>query len=85
MQRDVYVKALRLVDEGRVKIEDETDKAVYFSVDGETGRWLVRLMRDNTFNCTCTWGSLQGASHGAFCSHVLAAVLVLALRPHAKA
>lgn len=77
MQRDIYEKALRLLAESRVHLEEETELAAYFAVEGDSGRHLVRLMRDNTFNCTCTWGSLKGAPHGALCSHVVAAVFEL--------
>lgn len=75
MNSDIYGKGFRLAETGKVALEAETERAAYFVVDGDTGTHHVRLMRDNTFNCTCLWGSLRGAVYGSLCSHVVAAIL----------
>ncbi|HWG89962.1 MAG TPA: SWIM zinc finger family protein [Candidatus Thermoplasmatota archaeon] len=79
MIQEIYEKGRRLCDEGKVALDAETDRAAYFAVTGDSGVHHVRLMRDNTFNCTCLWGSLKGAVYGALCSHVVAVVLARSL------
>ena len=75
MNSDIYGKGVRLAAEGKVALEAETERAAYYVVEGDSGTHHVRLMRDNTFNCTCLWGSLRGAVYGSLCSHVVAAIL----------
>ena len=77
MERTLYKKALGLATGGRVAIEEETDKAVYFAVRGESDEHKVRVQRDHTVSCTCPYFSLRGVTKGAHCSHVIAALLVL--------
>lgn len=78
MDRGIYAKAADLVAHERVREAGESPRAAYFEVAGESGTHHVRLMSDHSFNCTCTWGSLKGATNGALCSHVVAAILSLA-------
>lgn len=75
MNESIYAKGRRLAIAGGVEVTDDTSRALYFRVRGDHEVHYVRLMRDNTFNCTCPWGSLKGAASGAMCSHVVAAVI----------
>lgn len=78
MRKHIFLKGLNLYEEGRVRIDVETDNAIYLIVEGENKMYDVRLMKDGTFNCTCARGSLQGARYGAMCSHIIASVLFIA-------
>lgn len=75
MPEDIYRKGLRLALQGRVELDVAEAKAWYYRVRGDNETHDVRLEASNTFNCTCTWGSLHGAKDGALCSHVVAAVV----------
>lgn len=77
VRSDVYAKAARLVREGRVVLEDETELALWYRIRGDTGDHVVRLASDNHFSCTCAYASLKGPR--ALCSHVVAAILHRAL------
>ena len=75
MRKHIFLKGLNLYEEGKVKIDVETDNAIYLIVEGEKKTYDVRLMKDGTFNCTCARGSLQGVCYGAMCSHITASIL----------
>lgn len=75
MDKGVYRKARELVDQGRVSLEDETDKRLYLLVRGASDTHKVRLEADHTFACTCPYATMRGIARGAVCSHVVAALL----------
>ncbi len=60
-------------------MDTETEKSAYLFVEGEHQRYDVRLMSDDTFNCTCRLGSLK-AGKGVLCSHIVAAILYMSER-----
>jgi uncharacterized Zn finger protein len=74
MKSTIYRKGKELFRKGKVRLDVETDKALYLKVEGEHEEYSVRLMNDDTFNCTCRLGTLK-AGKGALCSHVVAAIL----------
>lgn len=78
----IYRKGAELFSQGHVELDAETDNSAYFFVTGEHQRYDVRLMRNDTFNCTCRLGSLK-AGKGVLCSHVVAAILFMAHRQEA--
>jgi hypothetical protein len=86
VRSEIYAKAARIVAESRIRVEDETENAVYFRIRGDTGDHLVRLSSDSRFSCTCTAASFKGP-RGALCSHAIAAILDVAQStdPHAEA
>lgn len=77
MRSTIYRKGAELFSSGRVKLDVETEKCIYFKVKGEHEEYDVRLMNDDSFNCTCRLGSLK-AGKGALCSHVVACILFAA-------
>lgn len=78
---DIYQKGIRLLLDKQVKL-DVAKRAWYYKVTGDNENHDVMLKSDNTFNCTCMWGSLQGTTEGALCSHVIACVVDRAVRAH---
>lgn len=74
----MYEKARSLVEEGRVTLQEETDKRVYLEVEGTHDTYGVRVASDHTFSCTCPYATMRGIPKGALCSHVLAGMLLLA-------
>lgn len=77
LKSSIYRKGEEIYRKGGVSLDVETDKGMYLFVEGEHQRYEVRLMSDDTFNCTCRLGSLK-AGKGVLCSHVVAAVLFAA-------
>ena len=75
MRKHIFLKGLSLYEKGKVRMDVETENAIYLIVKGEKKTYDVRLMKDGTFNCTCARGSLQGACYGAMCSHITASIL----------
>lgn len=76
----IFMKGLSLYESDRVTSNGESEKAAYFIVSGEHEDYKVRIASDGTFGCTCMRGTLHGAKKGSICSHVVAAILHLALR-----
>lgn len=77
LKSSIYAKADDILQHGGVSVDVETEKGIYLFVEGEHQRYDVRLMSDDTFNCTCRLGSLK-AGKGVLCSHVVAAILYTA-------
>lgn len=75
MDRAIYRKGHKIVGEDRVRLVDETDKALYLEVEGTHDTYGVRLERDHTFSCTCPFATMRGLPKGALCSHVVACLL----------
>lgn len=78
MRGYIFIRGKQLFKEGKVKLDIETEKAIYLKVEGRRNVYDVRLMSDGTFNCTCRSGSIKGAVYGSLCSHVVAAILYVA-------
>ena len=79
LKSSIYRKGEEIYRQGGVRLDVETDKGMYLFVAGEHQEYEIRLMSDDTFNCTCRLGSLK-AGKGVLCSHVVAAVLFAAGR-----
>lgn len=77
MRKHIFLKGLNLYEESKVRMDVETENAIYLIVEGENEMYDVRLMKDGTFNCTCARGSLQGVCYGAMCSHIIASILFI--------
>ena len=79
MDVSLFDKGAQLWKQRRVVLEDETENVRYYAVWGASGEYKVRLSSDRTMNCTCPFGSLKGATRGAVCSHLIAAILHTAI------
>ena len=73
MTDTVITKATRLVTEGRVERLASGYGCGLFKVDGDTGSYMVGVVRGQPewFVCNCEWG--RKAAHLGPCSHALAA------------
>ncbi len=68
-------KARELVLAGRVRLHGSGGRAMYFSVDGETGEREVSFApTKGEWSCDCKYSSLKP---GHDCSHIIAARLFL--------
>jgi len=76
----IFEKGMALYESGKVATDGEIGKAAYFKVEGDHEEYKVRIESNGTFSCTCMRGSLQGATKGSMCSHVVAVILSLAHR-----
>ena len=66
-------KAVRMVREGRVKKEMDTDKRTHYNVEGETESHSVIFNKSkNDWSCDCRFSSLQERE----CSHIAACKLL---------
>ncbi len=79
LKSSIYRKGEEIFAHGGVTIDVETDKGVYLFVEGEHQKYDVRLMSNDTFNCTCRLGSLK-AGKGVLCSHVVASIIYMSSR-----
>lgn len=73
MKKELYRKARKLFEGGGVKVEDETEKAVYFKVRGEKEEYSVILRASGKHSCTCPYASIH-ADKEVLCSHICAAI-----------
>lgn len=73
MKKDLYRKARKLFEMGRVKVDNETEKAVYFTVRGDKDEYSVILRSDGKHSCTCPYASIH-ADKEVHCSHICAAI-----------
>jgi uncharacterized Zn finger protein len=76
MKKDLYRKARNLFEEGRVRVGQETEKAVYLTVRGDTEEYSVILRRDGKHSCTCPYATIH-ADKEAICSHICASIALL--------
>jgi len=68
-------KAEKLVEEGKVKKEVETDKRVHFKVQGETEVHSVIFDKmKGEWNCDCSYNTLKRR----ICSHIIASQKIMA-------
>jgi hypothetical protein len=70
------VGARELVDTGRVKIEESSERGGRALVAGRDGDYLVTIHGDEA-TCTCAWFGKHGRERGP-CRHVLAVQMTLA-------
>lgn len=71
---EIKIKAKKLLKEGKVKEEFETDKRIHFKVQGETEEHSVIFDKEkNEFSCDCTYFTLKKK----YCSHIEAVKLLL--------
>jgi hypothetical protein len=71
---EIKIKAKKLLEEGKVKKEIETDKRIHFKVEGETEEHSVIFDKEkNKFSCDCPYFTLKEK----YCSHVEAVRLFL--------
>jgi len=73
MKKDLYKKSRKLFEEGRVRVDHETEKAVYFTIRGDKNEYSVILRRDGKHSCTCPYASIH-ADKEVLCSHICAAI-----------
>jgi len=76
MRKELYRKAGKLFEEGRVKVDYESDKAVYFTVKGSGDSYSVIIRKDGKHSCTCAYASIH-AGKDVLCSHICAALAML--------
>jgi hypothetical protein len=76
MKRELYKKARKLFENGKVRVDHESDKAVYFTVRGVKGEYSVIIRSDGKHSCTCPFASIH-ASKEVLCSHICAAIAML--------
>lgn len=76
MRKELYRKAGKLFEEGRVKVDFESDKAVYFTVKGSRDSYSVIIKKDGKRSCTCAFASIH-AGKDVLCSHICAALAML--------
>ena len=65
----VVSKAEKLIQEGKVKKEVETEKRAHFTVEGTSEQHSVIFDKiKNEWTCDCSYNTLKGR----VCSHILA-------------
>ena len=73
MKKDLYSKSRKLFEGGGVRVDHETEKAVYFTVRGNEDEYSVILLSDGKHSCTCLYASIH-ADKEVLCSHICAAI-----------
>lgn len=76
MRKKLYRKAGKLFQDGMVKLDYESDKAVYFTVRGVRDSYSVIIRSDGKHSCTCAYASIH-AGKEVLCSHICAALAML--------
>jgi hypothetical protein len=72
ISEDIKKKAQSLFEEGKVKVEFETDKRIHFKVFGRTEEHSVIFDKEkNEWSCDCKYSTLKQKE----CSHILACKL----------
>ena len=59
-----------------VRFDYESEKAVYFTVQGKRDSYSVIIRSDGKHSCTCAYASIH-AGKEVLCSHMCAALAVL--------
>lgn len=85
LKTKIFKKGRSIFEAGKVHPDGETEKAAYFTVEGEHESYKLRISSDGTFNCTCMRGTLHGSTKGSVCSHVIAVILFITSRSNEKA
>lgn len=75
---EIFRKAKKLVDEGRVEVVERTFEVTYYRVKSSTEH-DVRVGSDRTLTCSCQAFALEGHK-GKLCSHAAAVIAVHVLR-----
>lgn len=76
MKKEMYEKAFNLVKNRRIVIDNEGEKAVYFTARGGTGTYSVIIKPNGMHSCTCMQATIH-ANKEALCSHICAAIALL--------
>jgi hypothetical protein len=72
VSKEIREKGLKLIGEGRVKKDLDTEKRVYFTVRGETEKHSVIFDKTrNEWSCDCKFSSMKNRE----CSHIYACKL----------
>jgi hypothetical protein len=66
-------KARRLVREGKIKIDFETDMRIHLTVKSKEEHFVIYDKVKNEFSCDCKWFALKKQE----CSHILACKIYL--------
>jgi len=75
MTSTIAAKAEKLLQEGKVKKEVETDKRAHFTVQGETEAHSVIFDKTKLeWNCDCNYNTLKRK----ICSHIVASQKIMA-------
>lgn len=85
MRKDIFLKAIELVEKGMIKKVEENQKSAYFivGVNGKEGINAKNEVRISYYqgilhyNCTCKFGSLKTPKYNVPCSHIIAAFILL--------
>ena len=67
------IKAKELVRSGKVKIDLETEKRIYFTVESNEKHSVIYDKLGDNWECDCRYFSLKGKE----CSHILACKIYL--------
>lgn len=76
MRRSLFTKAVKLLKENKVVIEEETENAIFLKVDENNVRLWYKA-HTLLYNCTCKYGSLITPKERSPCSHIIASLLYL--------
>lgn len=76
MKKTLYRKARKLFEDGKVRVDHDGDKAVYFRVQGAKEEYSVIICSDGRHSCTCPFASIH-ARKEVLCSHICAAIAML--------
>lgn len=72
VSKEIKQKATKLLKTGKVKKDLDTEKRIYFTVEGESERHSVIFeKRKKEWKCDCKFNSL----HHKRCSHIFACML----------
>jgi hypothetical protein len=83
MKTSIFTKAKQIVDEGRIKVELETDKRIFFQItknkqEGENDIESVSFFyEDRYINHSCTCKHMTMTNPTNLCSHKLAAIMLM--------
>jgi hypothetical protein len=74
MELTIFDKAQSLLSKGLVKLDNETDKSMYFTINGHS-TYIKRDATGTILFCDCKCGSLK---MDCLCSHKVAVILYVA-------
>jgi len=77
---DIFLKAWEYINSGKVKEEDKTESNIYFKVGKHSVNFPLKNSWQHEMVCTCTYGSLQGVTKNALCSHKIAVLVFKTLQ-----
>jgi len=71
--KDVEIKARKLLKEGKVRVDFESEKRIYFSVHSREVHSVILEKDSGEFKCDCKYFSVKQKE----CSHIIACRLLL--------